>query len=71
MEDIKNATLLHYVVRQKPNKEKKPIKVEAIFAINPFMKPGCTYESVSINEKNLEKFYELLEGGWIEAYFYH
>ena len=71
MDKLKNATMLHYVIRTDPDKDRSPIHVEAINAINPFIKPGYNYVSVSVNEKNLKEFYEQLENGFVEAYFYY
>jgi hypothetical protein len=71
MKNLNESTILHYVVRTEPDKEKKPVFVEAINAINPFIKPGYNYVSVSVNEKNLENFKKLLENGYIEAYFHY
>ena len=69
MIDIQDKKILHYIIRIKPQ-NKKAIYVEAINALNPFVKPGYRFVSVSINEKNLEEFRKHLEQGLVEAYFY-
>ena len=70
MKELENAKMLHYVVRTKPI-DKKPVFVTAINAINPFIKPGYNYVSVTVNKKNLEEFQQFLEKNLIEAYFYY
>jgi MoaA/NifB/PqqE/SkfB family radical SAM enzyme len=71
MKDLSCSTMLHYVLRTEPNKNKKPILVEAINAINPFIKPGFNYVSVTVNKKNLEDFKKFLDQGLVEAYFHY
>ena len=68
MIDFEGKKFLHYIVRNFPQK-KKAVYVEAINALNPFVKPGYEFVSVSVNEKNLNKFKEKLEQGLVEAYF--
>ncbi len=67
--EIKNKSILHYIIRSKPE-HRKAVYVEAINALNPFVKPGYRFVSVSINEKNLEEFKKNLEQNLVEAYFY-
>jgi hypothetical protein len=67
---IKNGKILHYIVRTSPCKERKAVYVEAINALNPFVKPGYDFVSVSINEKSLKEFEKLLNEDKVEAYFY-
>ncbi len=69
MKEFKDKKILHYIVRTYPE-DKKAIYVEAINALNPFVKPGYKFVSVSINEKNLKEFQDKLDKGLVEAYFY-
>ena len=70
LEQIKESSILHYIVRTEPNKEKSPIYVEAINALNPFVKPGYNFISVSTNQKNIDNFVTMVKKGLVEAYFY-
>lgn len=70
LNNIKKSSILHYIVRDEPNTEKPPKYVEAINALNPFVKPGYNFVSVSINNKNIEEFKTLAEKGLVEAFFY-
>ena len=69
-EKIKNSTILHYIVRTSPDKKRKAVYVEAINALNPFVKPGYNFVSVSTNEKSINEFKNLIEKDMVEAYFY-
>ena len=70
LHNIKTGKILHYIVRNEPNLKKPPKYVEAINALNPFVKPGYNFVSVSINDNNIEEFKTLAEKGLIEAFFY-
>ncbi len=69
IEKIKKSTILHYIVRTSPGK-KKAVYVEAINALNPFVKPGYNFVSVTTTEKSVKEFEELLKKNMVEAYFY-
>ena len=70
LENIKNSTIIHYIVRNEPQPDKPPKYVEAINALNPFVKPGYNFVSVSANKKNIKEFTTLAEKGLVEAFFY-
>ncbi|GEM_PF-6819995 len=61
--------IIHYILRSEAS-SKPPIFVEAINALNPFVKPGYNFVSVSINQKNIDEFNSNLQIGLVEAYFY-
>ena len=67
---IKESTILHYIVRTSPDKKKKAVYVEAINALNPFVKPGYNFVSVSTTDNSVKEFEELLKKDMVEAYFY-
>jgi len=50
------SRIIHYIVRSEPQLDKPALYVEAINALNPFVKPGYRFVSVTTNEKNLNEF---------------
>ncbi len=68
--NLKNCKMLHYILRIEPDKNRKAVYVEAINALNPFVKPGYNFVSVSVNDKSINEFEKLLKNHMVEAYFY-